>query len=81
MVGLFGNVPGAIHPNVISEQSETYSVTTVPEIASSLTPLILTSETFPNARPQYEFGILLNGVVLDPVTAEPFPHEGAMNTS
>jgi YHYH protein len=81
MVGLFGNVPGAINPNAISEQSETYSVTTIPELASSMTPLILTSGTFPNAGPQYEFGVLLNGVVLDPVAAEPFPHEGAMSTS
>lgn len=81
MVGLFGNVTGAINPNTISEQSETYSVTTIPELASSMTPLILTSGTLQNAGPQYEFGILLNGVVLDPVAAEPFPHEGAMSTS
>jgi hypothetical protein len=81
MVGLFGNVTGAINPNAISEQSETYSITTIPELASSMIPLILISGTFPNAGPQYEFGILLNGVVLDPVAAEPFPHEGAISTS
>lgn len=81
MVGLFGNVAGSINPNAISEQSESYSVTTTPSVIASLTPLILTTGTFPNAGPQYEFGILLNGVVLDPIAAEPFPHEGAMSTS
>ena len=25
--------------------------------------------------PNYSFGIMLNGVELDPVAAEPFPHE------
>ncbi len=80
-VGVFGNVQGAINPNAISEQSETYTITTIPEITSQLTPLLNTSGSFSQSGPQYEFGILLNGVVLDPIAAEPFPHEGAMSAS
>ena len=79
LVGLFGNAQGSLNPNTISAQSETYRVTTEPQIASELTPLLSTTGTGPNAGPQYSFGVLLNGVELDPVAAEPFPHQGMMS--
>jgi len=79
MVGLFGQVQGALNPNAITEQSETYQITTTPAIANSLTPLLSTTGEGPDAGPQYSFGILFNGVELDPVAAEPFPHEGTMS--
>jgi len=74
MVGLFGNVPGHLNPNAIAEQAGSYQLTTQPQVAVQLTPLLSTT-----AGPQYSFGILLNGVELDPVAAEPFPHEGIMS--
>lgn len=70
-VGLFGRRQGAINPNEITEQSESYQITTEPSEASSFTALRSTS-----SGPQYSFGVLLNGVELDPVAAEPFPHNG-----
>ena len=76
-VGLFGGVPGALNPNAISEQSETYSITLNPIAGSALVPL-LNSTGGVSAGPQYAFGILLNGVELDPVAAEPFPHTGGL---
>ena len=76
MVGLFGNSQGALNPNAISEQSESYTIDLDPSEASSFTPLLSTTGTGPNAGPQYAFGILFSGVELDPVAAEPFPHEG-----
>jgi hypothetical protein len=79
MVGLFGKVQGSLNPNAIAEQSETYTITTEPKAANTLTPLLSTTGTGPNAGPQYAFGILLNGIELDPVAAEPFPHEGIMS--
>ncbi len=80
-VGLFGQGPGSLNPNAISEQTETYRITTSPAIGATLTPLLSTSGNGPNAGPQYSFGILFNGVELDPVAAEPFPHEGAMSAN
>jgi len=79
MVGLFGTGPGSLNPNAISEQFGTYNIPLNPSIAGSLTPLLSTAGQGPNAGPQYAFGILLNGVELDPVAAEPFPHQGIMN--
>lgn len=78
-VGLFGNTQGSLNPNAISAQNSNYTITNNPSIASSLTPLLSTTGTVPNAGPQYSFGVLLNGVELDPVAAEPFPHEGIMS--
>lgn len=72
-VGLFGKVPQALNPNAISPQNENYTITTTPAIASSITPLLSSH------GPAYSFGVLLNGVELDPVAAEPFPHEGIMS--
>lgn len=71
-VGLFGSGQGSLNPNAISPQTENYSITTTPTLANSLTPLL-------NDGPAYSFGILLNGVELDPIAAEPFPHKGIMD--
>lgn len=78
-VGLFGAGSGSLNPNAISEQNETYQITLNPKISNSLTPLLSTTGSGPNAGPQYSFGILFNGVELDPVAAEPFPHKGIMS--
>lgn len=79
MVGRFGMGPGSLNPNAISEQNETYTISLNPSEANTFTPLLSTTGAGPNAGPQYAFGVLLNGVELDPVAAEPFPHEGAMS--
>ena len=75
-VGLFGHVSGALNPNAITEQASVYHIPLHPQKAAMLTPLLSTTGVFPNAGPQYVFGILLNGVELDPIAAEPFPHHG-----
>ena len=62
--------PNASNPNTIKAISETNAVDYSPNIASTLTAL---QSEF---GPMYEFGILLNGVILDPVAAEPWPHTG-----
>ena len=69
-VGLFGQVAGAINPNAITAQSSHYEITTQPAEANQLTSLL-----GPHG-PAWSFGILLNGVELDPTPAEPFPHDG-----
>ena len=79
LVGLFGQVSGALNPNVISVQSESYTITTTPSENTSFTPLLSNTGQGPNAGPQYSFGVLLNGIELDPIAAEPFPHEGIMS--
>jgi hypothetical protein len=75
-VGLFGRVPGSLNPNAIAAQNEVYTIPLNPQIASSLTPLLATTGS--RLGPAYSFGVLLNGVELDPVAAEPFPHQGIM---
>lgn len=79
MVGLFGAGLGSLNPNAISEQNESYTISLNPTFSGTLTPLLSTTGTEPNAGPQYSFGVLLNGLELDPVAAEPFPHEGMMS--
>jgi len=79
LVGLFGSGPGSLNPNTISEQSESYTVTLNPTAANTFTPLLSTTGKGPNSGPQYSFGVLINGIELDPVAAEPFPHEGIMS--
>lgn len=74
MVGRFGAGPNSLNPNAISQQSETYAITTNPVAASTFTALLSSTGTGANVGPQYSFGILKNGVELDPVAAEPFPH-------
>lgn len=72
-VGLFGKTPGALNPNAITEQNASYTITLSPKETGNLIPLL------GQHGPQYSFGILLNGVELDPVAAEPFPHKGIMD--
>lgn len=81
LVGVFGQGQGSLNPNAILAQNETYQITTNPTIAASLTPLLSTTGIGRDLGPQYSFGILLNGVELDPVAAEPFPHEGPMSSN
>lgn len=78
MVGLFGGGQGSLNPNAISAQNSSYSITTNPQVAASLTPLLNSSGTG-RQGPQYAFGILLNGVELDPIAAEPWPHTRDMS--
>ena len=66
-VGLFGNTPGALNPNRITEQNSSYDIDLTPSITNSKTYLL-------NNGPAYSFGVLLNGVEVDPVAAEPWPH-------
>lgn len=78
-VGLFGRGTGSLNPNPISAQDETYRIPINPSLSANFTPLLSTSGSGADAGPQYAFGVLLNGVELDPVAAEPFPHEGIMS--
>lgn len=74
-VGLYGgNVSGSLGPNTISAQNESYTITASPIESNSYFPLLNTS-----AVSLYSFGILLNGVELDPIAAEPWPHTGIMS--
>ena len=76
-VGSFGQGPGSLNPNIISAQNENYIIPLNPSLSQSLTPLLSTSG--PDLGPTYSFGIMLNGVELDPVAAEPFPHNGNLH--
>ena len=73
-VGLFGNTPGALNPNMITEQNSSYDIDLTPSITNSKTYLL-------NNGPVYSFGILLNGVEVDPVAAEPWPHTKPVSNS
>ena len=73
-VGLFGNSPGALNPNSITEQNSRYDIDLTPSMANSKTYLL-------NNGPAYSFGILLNGVEVDPVAAEPWPHTKPVSNS
>ena len=70
LVGLFGGGPGSLNPNQIKPQNNTYIIDLTPSVASEVTPLLS------NDGIDFSFGILLNGVEVDPVAAEPWPHEG-----
>ena len=56
-------------PNSPTPQNSTYSVSTNPQIASRSTELLGSN------GPTYSFGVLLNGVEVDPIAAEPWPHD------
>ena len=73
-VGLFGNSVGSLNPNAISQQSATYRISSQPEIADRASLLL-----DPNTGPQYSFGVMLNGVQIDPEAAEPWPHTRPVN--
>ncbi|MAI22852.1 MAG: hypothetical protein CL828_02245, partial [Crocinitomicaceae bacterium] len=77
MVGLFGQGPGSLNPHLITEHDENYAIPVNPNLSQALTPLLSTSG--PDSGPIYSFGIMLNGVELDPVASEPFPHNGNIN--
>ena len=70
LVGLFGGGPGSLNPNQIKPQNNTYIIDLTPSVASEVTPLLN------NDGIDFSFGILLNGIEVDPVAAEPWPHEG-----
>jgi hypothetical protein len=72
LVGLFGGGQGSLNPNAITAQNESYDITTNPTVAASKTELL------GSTGPVASFGVLMNGVELDPVAAEPWPHEGMM---
>lgn len=73
------NIPdhkvGQAGPNRVSPQNSTYRITTNPRVAGSVTSLLSST------GPAYSFGILLNGVEVDPVAAEPWPHNGSLATA
>jgi hypothetical protein len=73
-VGLFGNTSGALNPNAITPQNSSYEIDLTPSKASSLTQLL-------NNGPVYSFGIMFNGVEVDPVAAEPWPHTRPVTSS
>ena len=73
-VGLFGNVIGSINPNAISAQNSSYDIDLTPAKASTKTQLL-------DNGPTYSFGILLNGIEVDPVAAEPWPHTKPVTNS
>ena len=73
-VGLFGNVLGSINPNAITAQNNSYDIDFTPVKANNKTQLL-------NNGPTYSFGILLNGIEVDPVAAEPWPHTKPVTNS
>lgn len=73
-VGLFGNSNGSLNPNQILPQNSSYDIDLIPSMGSSNTSL------FDNG-PAYSFGILLNGIEVDPVAAEPWPHTKPVTSS
>ena len=75
-VGLFGQGQGSLNPNAISPQNDAHSFTTSPTKSGSVTNVLSTI-----SGPSMAFGILLNGVLLDPEAAEPWPHDGIMSMS
>ena len=70
LVGLFGGGPGSLNPNQITPQNNNYIIDLTPSIANEVTFLL------GDAGIDYSFGILLNGIEVDPIAAEPWPHEG-----
>ena len=68
-VGLFGGGPGSLNPHPITPQNSTYVIPLTPISDSRGITQLLNDN-----GPAYSFGILLNGVELDPVAAEPWPH-------
>lgn len=73
-VGLFGNYSGALNPNNITAQNSSYDIDLTPSKGLSKTELL-------DNGPTYSFGVLLNGVEVDPVAAEPWPHTKPVTNS
>jgi hypothetical protein len=70
-VGLFGGGAGSLNPNSINPVTRTYRLTASPSLTGDMIKVM-------ENGPQYEFGILLNGVIIDPEAAEPWPHSGGL---
>lgn len=68
-VGKFGGGSGSLNPNAIQAQNNTYYIPRRP--LKNHNPTYLLSTT---SGPLYRFGVLLNGIELDPEAAEPWPH-------
>ena len=64
---------GSLNPNAIKAQNKTYTITNQPVKAAQF--FSLTNAT---TLSLWSFGVLLNGVELDPIAAEPWPHQGLM---
>ncbi|MFT6718268.1 MAG: hypothetical protein ACJAY8_000661 [Sphingobacteriales bacterium] len=77
-VGIFGGGQGSLNPNAIQEQDERYEITTTPVENEGFISLSKAAAG-PGGGPLYSFGILKNGVEVDPVAAEPFPHKSRMD--
>ncbi|MEP1782147.1 YHYH protein [Reichenbachiella sp.] len=67
--GLFGKDQGALNPNAITVQSQTFELDATPELAGETTELLSMT-----SGPAYSFGIVFSGIELDPLPAEPWPH-------
>ena len=65
LVGLFGGGQGSLNPNQITPQNNTYILDLTPAVAMETTPLLGIDGI------DFSFGILLNGIEVDPVAAEP----------
>ncbi|MEO1653483.1 MAG: YHYH protein [Bacteroidota bacterium] len=70
-IGKFGRISGSLNPNALRPQDKVYHLPLHPQKSSSITPLL-----DPKRGPQYMFGIMRNGVLIDPEAAEPWPHRG-----
>lgn len=73
-IGKFGRISGSMNPNALSPQDKAYHLPLYPQKAATRTPLL-----DPKKGPQYMFGIMRNGVLIDPEAAEPWPHRGIFN--
>ena len=74
-----GEFPNPGNPNTISEQNKKYSIPLNPKKAEKLTSV--STGGFGKGFPAYEFGVVLNGVKLEPTAAEFFGgRSGNMNS-
>ena len=65
-----GSFPNSGNPNRLSEQNKSYSVTLMPKVASQITTLY--DRAIDHGRPNYLFGVALNGVKFEPMANEYF---------
>ncbi len=77
-VGKFGAGQGSLGPNPITPQLRTYVVSPTGIVAGNLTPLLSVNSSR-TLEDRYSFGVLLNGIELDPIEVNPFPHKGIMD--